>query len=187
VKGAQALDGHQDAGIQMVRPALEAPLRQITENAGVDGSGVAKRVREGDDMTFGFNAQTQENGDMFKFGVVDPAKVVRTALQDAASVAGLLVTTEAMIAKPSPLRGPMQTRVLGIPVPCIRSSLSLHGSVRLRRLGSCEAIFKRIRPAGRKFIRRRRRAPHHGEPGLQNHPARTEERRDALRAAKGRR
>jgi chaperonin GroEL len=107
VQGAKALDGHQDAGIQMVRPALEAPLRQITENAGVDGSVVAKKVREGDDMTFGFNAQAQENGDMFKFGVVDPAKVVRTALQDAASVAGLLVTTEAMIAEPSPLRGPM--------------------------------------------------------------------------------
>jgi chaperonin GroEL len=108
VQGAKSLDGlkganpDQDAGIQIVRRALEAPLRQIAENAGVDGSVVAGKVRESDDMTFGFNAQTEEYGDMFKFGVVDPAKVVRTALQDAASVAGLLVTTEAMIAdKPS--------------------------------------------------------------------------------------
>jgi chaperonin GroEL len=108
VQGAKALDGlkgenpDQDAGIQIVRRALEAPWRQIAENAGVDGSVVAGKVRESDDVTFGFNAQTEEYGDMFKFGVVDPAKVVRTALQDAASVAGLLVTTEAMIAdKPS--------------------------------------------------------------------------------------
>ena len=107
VQGAKALDGlkgenpDQDAGIQIVRRALEAPLRQIAENAGVDGSVVAGKVRESDDMTFGFNAQTEEYGDMFKFGVVDPAKVVRTALQDAASVAGLLVTTEAMIAEKS--------------------------------------------------------------------------------------
>jgi chaperonin GroEL len=107
VQAAKALDGlkgenpDQDAGIQIVRRALEAPLRQIAENAGVDGSVVAGKVRESDDMTFGFNAQTEEYGDMFKFGVVDPAKVVRTALQDAASVAGLLVTTEAMIAEKS--------------------------------------------------------------------------------------
>ena len=108
IQGAKALDGlkgvnaDQDAGIAIVRKALEAPLRQIAENAGVDGSVVAGKIRESDDMTFGFNAQTEEYGDMFKFGVVDPAKVVLTALQDAASVAGLLVTTEAMIAdKPS--------------------------------------------------------------------------------------
>jgi chaperonin GroEL len=111
VQGAKALDGlkgenpDQDAGIQIVRRALEAPLRQIAENAGVDGSVVAGKVRESDDMTFGFNAQTEEYGDMFKFGVVDPAKVVRTALQDAASVAGLLVTTEAMIAEKSSKEG----------------------------------------------------------------------------------
>jgi chaperonin GroEL len=104
VQGAKALDGlkganpDQDAGIQIVRKALEAPLRQIADNAGVDGSVVAGKIRESDDVTFGFNAQTEEYGDMFKFGVVDPAKVVLTALQDAASVAGLLVTTEAMIA-----------------------------------------------------------------------------------------
>ena len=108
VQGAKALDGlkgenlDQDAGIQIIRKALEAQLRQIADNAGVDGSVVAGKIRESDDVTFGFNAQTEEYGDMFKFGVIDPAKVVRTALQDAASVAGLLVTTEAMIAdKPS--------------------------------------------------------------------------------------
>ncbi|MBF9059206.1 chaperonin GroEL [Rhodobacterales bacterium HKCCSP123] len=104
VQGAKALDGvkgensDQDAGIAIVRKALEAPLRQIAENAGVDGSVVAGKIRESSDLTFGFNAQTEEYGDMFKFGVIDPAKVVRTALEDAASVAGLLITTEAMVA-----------------------------------------------------------------------------------------
>jgi len=93
----------QNAGIVIVRRALEAPLRQIADNAGVDGAVVAGKVRESSDITFGFNAQTEEYGDMFKFGVIDPAKVVRTALEDAASVAGLLITTEAMIAdKPEP-------------------------------------------------------------------------------------
>jgi chaperonin GroEL len=88
----------QDAGIAIVRRAIEAPLRQIAENAGVDGAVVAGKVRESDDESFGFNAQTEEYGDLFKSGVIDPAKVVRTALEDAASVAGLLVTTEAMVA-----------------------------------------------------------------------------------------
>ena len=96
LKGANA---DQDAGIVIVRKALEAPLRQIAQNAGVDGSVVAGKVRESNDKSFGFNAQTEEYGDMFKFGVIDPAKVVRTALEDAASVAGLLITTEAMIAE----------------------------------------------------------------------------------------
>jgi chaperonin GroEL len=89
----------QNAGISIIRRALEAPLRQIAQNAGVDGSVVAGKVRESNDPTFGFNAQTEEYGDMFKFGVIDPAKVVRTALEDAASVAGLLITTEAMVAE----------------------------------------------------------------------------------------
>ncbi|WP_265499854.1 chaperonin GroEL [Paracoccus beibuensis] len=109
VQGGKALDGltgansDQDAGIAIVRRALEAPMRQIAENAGVDGAVVAGKVRESSDKAFGFNAQTEEYGDMFKFGVIDPAKVVRTALEDAASVAGLLITTEAMIAeKPEP-------------------------------------------------------------------------------------
>ncbi|MEO0654405.1 MAG: chaperonin GroEL [Pseudomonadota bacterium] len=104
VQGAKALDGvtgdnsDQDAGIAIVRRALEWPLRQIAENAGVDGSVVAGKIRESSDSSFGFNAQTEEYGDLFKFGVIDPAKVVRTALEDAASVAGLLITTEAMVA-----------------------------------------------------------------------------------------
>ncbi|MGB0496742.1 MAG: chaperonin GroEL [Rubricella sp.] len=104
VQGGKALEGvtganaDQNAGIAIVRRALEAPLRQIAENAGVDGAVVAGKVRESDDTSFGFNAQTEEYGDMFKFGVIDPAKVVRTALEDAASVAGLLITTEAMVA-----------------------------------------------------------------------------------------
>ena len=104
-KGLAGLEGanaDQTIGINIVRKALEAPLRQIAENSGVDGSVVAGKIRESDDKTFGFNAQTEEYGDMFKFGVIDPAKVARTALQDAASVAGLLITTEAMVAdKPS--------------------------------------------------------------------------------------
>ncbi|MFP7569807.1 chaperonin GroEL [Marivita sp. S2033] len=104
VQAAKNLDGltgensDQTVGISIVRKALEAPLRQIAENAGVDGSVVAGKIRESDDLKFGFNAQTEEYGDMFKFGVIDPAKVVRTALQDAASIAGLLITTEVMIA-----------------------------------------------------------------------------------------
>ena len=108
VQGGKALEGltgansDQNAGIAIVRRALEAPLRQIAENAGVDGAVVAGKIRESNDLAFGFNAQTEEYGDMFKFGVIDPAKVVRTALEDAASVAALLITTEAMVAdKPS--------------------------------------------------------------------------------------
>lgn len=103
IQGGKALEGlegansDQNVGIGIVRRAIEAPLRQIAENSGVDGSVVAGKIRESDDLTFGFNAQTEEYGDMFKFGVIDPAKVVRTALQDAASVAGLLITTEAMV------------------------------------------------------------------------------------------
>ena len=104
VQAANALAGvtgensDQDAGITIVRKAIEAPLRQIAENAGVDGAVVAGKIRESDDPAFGFNAQTEEYGDMFAYGVIDPAKVVRTALEDAASIAGLLITTEAMVA-----------------------------------------------------------------------------------------
>ena len=100
IKGENA---DQEAGINIIRRALEAPLRQIAENAGVDGAVVAGKIRESKDDAHGFNAQTEEYGDMFKFGVIDPAKVVRTALEDAASIAGLLVTTEAMVGdKPEP-------------------------------------------------------------------------------------
>jgi chaperonin GroEL len=104
VQAANALAGvsgensDQDAGIAIVRKAIEAPLRQIAENAGVDGAVVAGKIRESSDPAFGFNAQTEEYGDMFAYGVIDPAKVVRTALEDAASIAGLLITTEAMVA-----------------------------------------------------------------------------------------
>jgi chaperonin GroEL len=104
VQGGKALEGleganaDQNAGIAIIRRAIEAPLRQIAENAGVDGAVVAGKVRESSDAAFGFNAQTEEYGDMFSFGVIDPAKVTRTALEDAASVAGLLITTEAMVA-----------------------------------------------------------------------------------------
>ena len=96
--GLEGANNDQTVGINIVRKAIEAPLRQIAENAGVDGAVVAGKIRESDDLTFGFNAQTEEYGDMFKFGVIDPAKVVRTALQDAASVGSLLITTEAMVA-----------------------------------------------------------------------------------------
>ena len=89
------------AGINIVLKALEAPIRQIVENAGVEGSIVVNRIHENKSQTFGFNAQTEEYVDMLDAGIVDPAKVVRTALQDAASVAGLLITTEAMIAETS--------------------------------------------------------------------------------------
>ncbi len=93
----------QKAGVAIVRRALEQPLRQIAENAGVDGAVVAGKVRESTDKNFGFDAQNEVYGDLMKAGIIDPAKVVRTALQDAASVAGLLITTEAMVAeKPEP-------------------------------------------------------------------------------------
>ena len=98
LEGLTGANADQNAGIAIIRRAIEAPLRQIAENAGVDGAVVAGKVRESSDQNFGFNAQTDEYGDMFKFGVIDPAKVTRTALEDAASVAGLLITTEAMVA-----------------------------------------------------------------------------------------
>ncbi|WP_294948356.1 chaperonin GroEL [Sulfurivirga sp.] len=92
----------QDVGIEIIMRAVEEPLRQIAFNCGLEGSVVVNKVAEGDD-TFGFNAATEEYGDMLKMGVIDPAKVTRTALQNAASVAGLIITTEAMVAeKPKP-------------------------------------------------------------------------------------
>jgi chaperonin GroEL len=89
----------QRVGIEIVRRAIEAPVRQIAQNAGAEGSIIVGKLREKTDRAWGWNAQTGEYGDLYKMGVIDPAKVVRTALQDAASVAGLLVTTEAMIAE----------------------------------------------------------------------------------------
>ena len=96
--GMEGANPDQTAGIKIILRAIEAPLRQIAENAGVDGAVVAGKVRESDEPNFGFNAQTEEYGDLFAFGVIDPAKVVRTALEDASSIAGLLITTEAMVA-----------------------------------------------------------------------------------------
>ena len=89
----------QDAGIKIVRRAIQAPLRQIAENAGVDGSVVVGKVIENGSPSFGFDAQAEEYGDMLKAGVIDPTKVVRIALENAASIAGLLITTEAMVAQ----------------------------------------------------------------------------------------
>ena len=110
LKASKALDGlkgendDQNAGIAIVRRALQAPLRQIVENAGVEGSIVVGKILENSDPNFGFNAQTEEYGDLVAQGVIDPAKVVRTALQDAASVAGLLITTEAAVVE-APKKG----------------------------------------------------------------------------------
>ncbi|MDR9805670.1 chaperonin GroEL [Rhizobium hidalgonense] len=89
----------QRVGVDVVRRAIEAPVRQIAENAGAEGSVIVGKLRDKSDFSYGWNAQTGEYGDLYAQGVIDPAKVVRTALQDAASVAGLLVTTEAMIAE----------------------------------------------------------------------------------------
>ena len=89
----------QDAGIKIVRRAIQAPLRQIAGNAGVDGSVVVGKVIENDSRSFGFDAQAEEYVDMLKTGVIDPTKVVRIALENAASIAGLLITTEAMVAQ----------------------------------------------------------------------------------------
>jgi chaperonin GroEL len=89
----------QRVGIDIIRRAIEAPIRQIAENAGAEGSIIVGKLREKPDFAYGWNAQTGDYGDLFAQGVIDPAKVVRTALQDAASVAGLLITTEAMIAE----------------------------------------------------------------------------------------
>jgi chaperonin GroEL len=89
----------QKAGIDIIRRALQAPVRQIVDNAGEDGSVVVGKLLESKDTNFGFDAQKGEYVNMIKAGIIDPTKVVRTALQDAASVAGLLITTEAMIAE----------------------------------------------------------------------------------------
>ena len=95
------------AGINIVLKALEAPIRQIAENAGVEGSIVVGKITDENSETYGFDAQTEKYVDMIKAGIVDPAKVVRTALQDAGSVAGLLITTEAMVAElPKPEAAP---------------------------------------------------------------------------------
>ncbi|WP_065376410.1 chaperonin GroEL [Ensifer adhaerens] len=95
----QTENADQRHGIDLVRRAIEAPVRQIAENAGAEGSIIVGKLREKTDFGYGWNAQTNEFGDLYDQGVIDPVKVVRTALQDAASVAGLLITTEAMVAE----------------------------------------------------------------------------------------
>ena len=97
----------QRFGIEIVRKALQTPLRQIAENAGEDGAVIAGKILDRDEYNWGFDAQTGEFKDLVKAGIVDPTKVVRTALQDAASVAGLLVTTEAMVAEKPEKKAPM--------------------------------------------------------------------------------
>jgi chaperonin GroEL len=105
LRAAKALDNvvtentDQKYGVEIVRRAIEAPVRQIAENAGAEGSIIVGKLREKAEFGYGWNAQTNEFGDLYGQGVIDPVKVVRTALQDAASVAGLLVTTEAMVAE----------------------------------------------------------------------------------------
>jgi chaperonin GroEL len=113
LRAAKVLDGltlaneEQRIGTEIVRRALAAPARQIIENAGDDGSIVVGKVMENADYAFGYDAQSGTYGDLFKAGIIDPAKVVRTALQDAASVAALLITTEAMVAEKPKKEAPM--------------------------------------------------------------------------------
>ena len=94
----KAKGADQKAGIDIVKSALQAPIRQISTNAGVDGSVVVGKLLDGKKATQGFDAQEEQYCDMFSKGIIDPMKVVRSALQDASSIAGLLITTEAMIA-----------------------------------------------------------------------------------------
>ena len=97
----------QRVGVDIVRRALQAPARQIVENAGVEGSVVVGKLLESKNNNWGFDAQRNEYVDMVKKGIIDPAKVVRTALQDASSVAGLLITTEVMVADQAEPDAPM--------------------------------------------------------------------------------
>jgi chaperonin GroEL len=103
LKNVKTANDDQKVGVEIVRRALQAPLRQIAENAGQDGAVIAGKVLENNSPTFGYDAQSGEFTDMIKAGIIDPTKVVRTALQGAASISGLLITTEAMVAeKPEP-------------------------------------------------------------------------------------
>lgn len=96
----------QRVGVDIVRRALQAPARQISTNAGMDGSVIVGKIMENNDANFGFDAQSCQYGDMVKLGIIDPTKVVRTALQDAASIAGLLITTEVMVAEKPEKKSP---------------------------------------------------------------------------------
>jgi chaperonin GroEL len=105
MKSVKALDkvepdnADQKAGVEIVRKAITIPCKQIAENAGSEGAVIVGKLSDSNDKNFGFDAQSGKFVDMMKSGIIDPAKVVRTALQDAASVAGLLITTEAMVAE----------------------------------------------------------------------------------------
>ncbi|MGF7055322.1 chaperonin GroEL [Bosea sp. OAE752] len=118
LRAVKALEGlvpgndDQKTGVEIVRKAITAPARQIVENAGGDGAVVVGKLLESKDYTYGYNAQTGEYGDLVKAGIIDPTKVVRTAIQDAASVAGLLITTEAMIAE-APKKDPVPAMPAG--------------------------------------------------------------------------
>ena len=103
LEGLKGSNADQNAGIDIIRAALEQPTRQIVENAGVEGSIVIGKLLESKEANYGFDAQTETYTDLVKSGIIDPVKVVRTALENAASIAGLLLTTEAMVAdKPEP-------------------------------------------------------------------------------------
>ncbi|MCG2644027.1 MULTISPECIES: TCP-1/cpn60 chaperonin family protein, partial [Bradyrhizobium] len=99
LKGLRTKNDDQKTGVEIVRKALSAPARQIAINAGEDGSVIVGKVLENKSYAFGFDSQTGEYGDLVKKGIIDPTKVVRTAIQNAASVAALLITTEAMVAE----------------------------------------------------------------------------------------
>jgi chaperonin GroEL len=105
IRAQKVLDGFtlenedENIGVGIVRRALEEPIRQIVANAGFEGAVVVDKVRNGKGINYGFNAETEEYGDMLTMGVVDPTKVTRSALQNAASIAGLLLTTEAIVSE----------------------------------------------------------------------------------------
>jgi chaperonin GroEL len=107
VKSIKTQNDDQKTGVEIVRKAIAAPARQIVDNAGDDGAVVIGKLLESKDYSWGYNAQTGEYGDLVKAGIIDPTKVVRTAIQDAASIAGLLITTEAMIAESPKKDAPM--------------------------------------------------------------------------------
>ncbi|HEV7329342.1 MAG TPA: chaperonin GroEL [Bosea sp. (in: a-proteobacteria)] len=107
VKSIKTQNDDQKTGVEIVRKAIAAPARQIVDNAGDDGAVVIGKLLESKDYAWGYNAQTGEYGDLVKAGIIDPTKVVRTAIQDAASIAGLLITTEAMIAESPKKDAPM--------------------------------------------------------------------------------
>jgi chaperonin GroEL len=106
LEGLKPINDEQRVGIEIIRRAIQAPARQIAINAGADGSVIVGKLMESTDASYGYDAQTGTYVDMFKAGIIDPTKVVRTALQDAASVAGLLITTEAMVAEKPEKKAP---------------------------------------------------------------------------------